>query len=81
MPMEIDSGTAIGTESSGAIDTEASKDYLIEIPMELDLGSLIEPRKNHMITCPVCFEISIISKNTKLYDNLIAACMNRNLKK
>lgn len=72
LPMEID--------SSYVMSAEASKDCLIEMPMELDLSTVIETRKSHMITCPVCFEISILSKQSNLYENIISACIKGNSK-
>lgn len=57
------------------------EDNYTEVPMDIDPTSSMETRKSHMITCPVCFEISILSKQSKLYDNLIVACMEKSSKK
>jgi len=79
VPMELDPTSVLVAKVA---EVEAPKDCLIEMPMELDLdlSCLTETRKSHMITCPVCFEISVLSKQSKLYENIIAACMKGNSK-
>lgn len=49
-------------------------------PVPMDITSPVEKKKNHLITCPVCFEIAILCKNSTLYDNLIYACMEQRSK-
>lgn len=56
-----------------------TEDDYTEVAMEMVL-SPIQARKSHMITCPVCYEISIL-KLPKLYDNLISACMEKSSNK
>lgn len=82
VPMELDSCSVVDASaiSANTVVAEAPKDCLIEMPMELDLNCLTETRKSHVIACPVCFEISVLSKQSKLYENIIAACMKKNSK-
>ncbi|XP_037035678.1 uncharacterized protein LOC119073894 [Bradysia coprophila] len=51
------------------------EDDYTEVPM--DIVSPTETKKNHLILCPVCYEIAILCKNSTLYDNLIFACMEQ----
>lgn len=68
-------------ESDADDDSEKYlEDDYTEVPMDI-VTSPVETRKGHTISCPVCYEIFILSKQSNLYDNIIAACIEKNSNK
>lgn len=75
VPMDIASSpikvTAV-TESKYSKDDKIGDRNEVSTDMIL---SPVESKRRHMVLCPVCYEIAILSKDCTLYDNIMIACM------
>lgn len=83
VPMDIsetEEKTTVGGTEKRAIDEQPKNESINQrenyAVTDMVLSPAEKKKKQHMVLCPVCYEIAILDKSN-LYGNLIIACMKQ----